>query len=229
MIGGSVSQPRFLRSLSARLLMLTVIFVMVSEVLIFLPSVARFRLNYLQEKLSDGRLAMLALQAMPDNSVTSSLAHDILEHVGAYRIVLHQPKASLMLPPGDSPPIDATYNLEDAGFMTLIGDAMFVLGEQKNRILRVLDRAPDDRNLVVEVILDEAPMRLTMWEYGSRIVELSIFISLITAALLYLALQWLLVAPLRRLTASMMAFRAAPEDESRAVVPSRRADELGLA
>ena len=83
MIGGSVSQPRFLRSLSARLLMLTVIFVMVSEVLIFLPSVARFRLNYLQEKLSDGRLAMLALQAMPDNSVSSSLAHDILEHVGA--------------------------------------------------------------------------------------------------------------------------------------------------
>jgi signal transduction histidine kinase len=229
MIGGNVSQPPFLRSLSARLLMLTVIFVMVSEVLIFVPSVARFRLNYLQEKLSDGRLAMLALQAIPDDTVSSSLSHEILEHVGAYRIVLHQPKASLMLPPGDSPPIDATYNLEDAGFMTLIGDAMFVLGERKNRILRVLDRAPDDRNLVVEVILDEAPMRLTMWEYGSRIVELSIFISLITAALLYLALQWLLVAPLRRLTASMMAFRAAPEDESRAVVPSSRADELGLA
>src|SRR3984893_646838 len=189
MIGGSVSQPRFLRSLSARLLMLTVIFVMVSEVLIFLPSVARFRLNYLQEKLSDGRLAMLALQAMPDNSVSSSLAHDILEHVGAYRIVLHQPKASLMLPPGDSPPIDATFNLEGSGFGGLIGDAMMALGAKKNRILRVLDRAFDDRNLVIEVIIEEAPMRLAMWKYGSRILELSIFISLITAALLYLALQ----------------------------------------
>jgi signal transduction histidine kinase len=229
MIGGSVSQPRFLRSLSARLLMLTVIFVMVSEVLIFLPSVARFRLNYLQEKLSDGRLAMLALQAMPDNSVSSSLAHDILEHVGAYRIVLHQPKASLMLPPGDSPPIDATFNLEGSGFGGLIGDAMMALGAKKNRILRVLDRAFDDRNLVIEVIIEEAPMRLAMWKYGSRILELSIFISLITAALLYLALQWLVVAPLRRLTASMMAFRADPEDESRAIVPSSRADELGLA
>src|SRR5260370_42557655 len=107
---------------------------------------------------------MRALQATPRDSVSSSPSPETLEHVGAYRIVLHQPKASLMLPPGDSPPIDATYNLEDAGFMTLIGDAMFVLGEQKNRILRVLDRAPDDRNLVVEVILDEAPMRLTMWE-----------------------------------------------------------------
>src|SRR5229473_922883 len=103
MIGGNVSQPPFLRSLSARLLMLTVIFVMVSEVLIFVPS--------------DGRLAMLALQAIPDNAVSSSLSHEILEHVGAYRIVLHQPKASLMLPPGDSPPINGTYNLEDAGFV----------------------------------------------------------------------------------------------------------------
>src|SRR6266851_1946394 len=129
MIGGNVSQPPFLRSLSARLLMLTVIFFMISEVLIFVPSVARFRLNYLQEKLSDGRLAMLALQAMPDNAVSSSLSHEILEHVGAYRIVLHQPKASLMLPPGDSPPINGTYNLEDAGFVGLIRDAMMALGE----------------------------------------------------------------------------------------------------
>jgi signal transduction histidine kinase len=106
---------------------------------------------------------------------------------------------------------------------------MMALGEKKNRILRVLDRSLEDRNLVVEVIIDETPMRRAMWEYGSRILELSIVISLITAALLYLALQWLVVAPLRRLTASMMAFRAAPEDESRAIAPSTRADELGLA
>jgi signal transduction histidine kinase len=229
MIGANLWQPPFLRSLSARLLMLTVIFVMVSEVLIFMPSVARFRLAYLEQKLSDGRLAMLALQAIPDNSLSSSLGHEILEEVGAYRIVLHKPKASLMLPPGDSPPISVTFNLEDAGFVQLIRDAMMALGEKKNRILRVLDRSPEDRNVVVEVIIDEAPMRLAMWEYGSRILELSIVISLITAALLYLALQWLLVAPLRRLTASMITFRADPEDESRAIAPSSRADELGLA
>ena len=68
-----------------------------------------------------------------------------------------------------------------------------------------------------------------MWDVRRRVLELSIVISLITAALLYLALQWLLVSPLRRLTASMVAFRADPEDASRDVAPSDRADEIGLA
>src|SRR5207302_2721453 len=49
--------PQILRSLSARLLVLTMFFVMVSEVMIFAPSVARFRISYLQNKIDDGHLA----------------------------------------------------------------------------------------------------------------------------------------------------------------------------
>ena len=54
-----------------------------------------------------------------------------------------------------------------------------------------------------------------MWDFGVRILELSIVLSLITAALVYLSLQWLLVRPMRRITASMIAFREDPEDASR--------------
>ncbi len=50
-----------------------------------------------------------------------------------------------------------------------------------------------------------------------------------TAALVYLSLQWLLVRPMRRMTASMTRFREDPEDASRMIVPSGRADEIGLA
>ena len=60
-----------------------------------------------------------------------------------------------------------------------------------------------------------------MWDFGVRILELSIVISLITAALVYLSLQWLLVRPMRRLTASMMAFREDPEDAARMIVAER--------
>jgi signal transduction histidine kinase len=224
-----VSLPPFLRGLSARLLVLTVIFVMVSEVLIFVPSVARFRLNYLQEKISDAHLAILALEATPDNMVSEPLARELLGHVGAYGIVLHKPSATLMLDAGGAPRIDATFDLRDAGVMRLIADALMTLEQRRNRILRVLDLSPKDPHIVVEVIIDEAPMRAAMVTYGSHILELSIVISLITAALLYLALQWLLLAPLRRLTQSVVAFRADPEDESRAILPSRRGDEIGLA
>ena len=55
------------------------------------------------------------------------------------------------------------------------------------------------------MLLDEAPLRAEMWDFGIRILELSLVISLITAALVYLSLHWLLVRPMRRITASMIA------------------------
>jgi signal transduction histidine kinase len=68
-----------------------------------------------------------------------------------------------------------------------------------------------------------------MWNFGVRILELSIVISLITAALVYLSLQLLLVRPMRRITASMTLFRQDPEDASRRIAPSGRHDEIGRA
>jgi signal transduction histidine kinase len=221
--------PAFIRGLSARLLLLTVLFVMVSEVLIFMPSLARFRLSYLEEKIADAHLAILALEATPDNMVSDALARELLAHVGAYGIVLHKPAATLMLDAGGAPRIDATFDLRDAGVMRPIAEAVMALEQRHNRILRVLDVSPKDPHILVEVIIDEAPMRAAMLTYTGHVLELSVLISLVTAAMLYLALQWLLVAPLKRLTQSMVSFRADPEDETRAIRPSPRADEIGLA
>jgi len=98
-----------------------------------------------------------------------------------------------------------------------------------NRVLRVLGPSTSDRAETVEVLLDEAPLRSELWDFGIRILELSVVISLVTAALVYLSLQWLLVRPMRRITASMMNFREDPEDASRMISASRRKDEIGVA
>jgi hypothetical protein len=50
-------------SLSGRFLILTVIFVMLAEVFIFVPSVARFREDYLLARLERAQIASLALLA----------------------------------------------------------------------------------------------------------------------------------------------------------------------
>jgi len=47
--------------------------------------------------------------------------------------------------------------------------------------------------------------------------------------LVYLALHYLLVRPMRRITANMMAFHADPENPSRIIAPSDRTDEVGVA
>ncbi len=218
------------RGVSARLLALTVAFVMASEVVIFLPSLSRFRLDYLVNRIDAAHLAIFALEATPDNMVSQQLADAILAHVGAHGIVVHRPNNTTLMLDSENPPhIDATYDLRRGGVVMPLIDALMTLGRSGDRVLRVLDAAPKDPHVVVEVLLDERPLRRAMWAFAVRVFGVSLLISVITASLLYVGLRWLLVTPLRRLIASMMAFRDNPEDAARVIVPTARSDELGLA
>jgi hypothetical protein len=68
-----------------------------------------------------------------------------------------------------------------------------------------------------------------MLRYSVDILLLSLLISAITAALVYLALHYMFVRPMRRVTANMIAFRADPENSDRVIAPSARLDEIGTA
>ncbi len=223
------SLPPLLKGLSARLLVLTVFFVMLSEVAIYVPSVARFRLVYLQEKLAAGELASLALEATPDHMVSEELRRKLLAQVGARGVVLVRDATHALVLSEDMPAeIDASFDLSAPTPMPLIRDAFETL-RAGPRVIRVMAPARGDPAISIEVILDEAPMRAAMFDYSGRIMALSIVISLITASLVFLSLQLLMVRPMRRITESMMAFHAAPEDVSKDIAPSRRGDEIGMA
>lgn len=59
----SPQMPTLARSLSARLLIFTIAFVMLAEVLIYAPSIARYRQTWLEERIASAHLATLALEA----------------------------------------------------------------------------------------------------------------------------------------------------------------------
>jgi signal transduction histidine kinase len=219
-----------LRSLSARLLVLTVFFVMVGEVLIFVPSVARFRMTYFENRIASGELATLALAASPTGHLDRALVEKLLARVGAHGVILHRADGMVLMLDRPTPPkSNITIDLTHPSMLAAIRGSLMALSRSDNRILRVLGPSPANSNETVEVLLDEAPLRAEMWGFGVRILELSIVISLVAAALVYLSLQWLLVRPMRRLTASMIEFRADPEDASRMIAASRRKDEIGVA
>jgi signal transduction histidine kinase len=220
---------RFATGLSARLLVLTAVFVMVSEVLIFVPSVARDRLAYLEDRIDAARLAVFALEATPDNNVSRALADQLLANVGAHGIAVHEEDATLMIDPEMPPTPDATFDLRGVGMFELIRDAVMALPRTDDRILRVMDVSPKEPGVTVEVLLDEKPLRAEMWAFGRQLFGVSLVISLITAALVYVSLQWLLVAPMRRLTQGMIKFREDPADATRVIKPANRRDELGQA
>ncbi len=230
MLGKSKTPPAFAFGLSARLLLLTIGFVMLAEVLIYTPSIGRFRAVYLEERLAAGHLAILALEATPDHMVSQELTIELLKHVEAYTVALTKPgPVKLMLM--DMPPehLDASFDLRGAGFFVLIRDAFAALLAKPGRVIRVVGVSSKDPNILVEVVLNEGPMRDEMFAFSQRILALSLVISLFTAALVFLSLHWMMVRPMRHITASMSAFRKDPEDASRVVRPSNRRDEIGFA
>ncbi len=223
-------RPRFLHSLSFRLLLLTVFFVMLAEFLIWTPSVARYRKVYLEEYIARAHLSMLAIESMPERKVEKDLEEALLFHTEAYGIVVKKPDRRMLMVSRDMPPkIDLTVDMHVDSFMGFIRDAFSTLSQNKNRILRVLGPSPKDPKVMIEVLIDEWPMRDAMLDYSGRILNLSIGISLFTACLVYLSLQWLMVRPMRRITENMALFRAQPEDSARVIPPSRRTDEVGIA
>ena len=224
--------PNFGWGLSARLLALTVCFVMVSEILIYAPSIARFRDDWLEDRLGTAYLAILALEATPDYMIDPELEIKLLDNAGARLIALRTPDGKNLLMRGSTPAniiIGREIDLSDQMPTTLIKDAFETLWVGGNRLLRVRGQIPQAGDAWLDVVLDEAPLRRAMIAYSWRILGLSIVISLVTAALIFGALQWLLIRPMRNLTQRMVDFRVNPEDMSRDDAAARRQDEIGVA
>lgn len=217
-------------SLSAKLLALTILFVLLAEVLVYTPSIARFRLSYLEEKLAAAHIAALSVEAAPDFMVTRALQAKLLAYAGAHAIDLVQPDARVYMLSSTMPPrVDAVLDLRAGSNWSLTTDALMALVRGEARVIRVIDRSPKDRALRIEVTMDERPMIDAMREFTRSFLAVSVAISLIAGGLLFVALNGLLVRPMRRLTASMVAFGRAPDAAPAVPADRGRRDEIGVA
>ncbi len=216
--------------LSTRLLILTAVFVMLAEVLIYLPSIARYRQVYLENVLSDAHLATLALDAAPDNMVSPELSRRLLSHARALAIVQRRADGSRHLMTAGMPPrVTKRTSLGNPDFLLLVWDAIDTLAAGGERVLRVVGPSPRDPATALEVLISDAALRRGMLEYSQRILILSLIISFFTATLVFLTLHWLIVRPVQRLTDNMVRFSDDPTDEARMLKPAGRRDEIGLA
>ena len=125
--------------------------------------------------------------------------------------------------------IDAHYDLRGASWLTLIADALKVFIAPDNRVIRVVGQPGFEADEFIEVVMEEAPLKAATVRYGLDILGLSILISMITAALVYLSLDALLVKPMTKLTRNIVRFSERPEDPTRIITPSSRRDEIGTA
>ena len=223
-------KPRIFRSLSAKLLALTIAFVLLGEVLIFLPSIANFRIQWLKGRVAQAEIAALAAEAAPDRLLSDDLRSEILKGAGVLVVSLTRgDMRQLMLRSTEDHMIDASYDLREIRWISAVADAFAVMTSREDRVIGVVDKPPNLSGDVIEVALYEAPLRQAMIGYAVNILILSVILSVIVAGLVFAALNSVLLRPIKRLTRNMVAFRENPEDRSRIMMPSGRGDEIGLA
>ena len=202
----------FARSLSGRLLSLTIVIVMVTEVFVFLPSVARFRQDFLLERLQMAQIASLALLAADDAMVEEALEAELLANAEVSSIVLRRDRArQLVLSAPAGARVAATYDLRSATASSLIGDALAALVRTEARMIRVIGQPVLNAGETIEITLAETALRDAMWIFARNILLLSLIISTITGLLVFVICRRLIVTPIEGVVADMVAFQADPE------------------
>lgn len=226
--------------LSGKLLLITVAFLMIAELLIFLPSIAKFRIDWLNDRLTASYVSALAADTAADGNIPPSLRGELLRTALVRAVAIRRGgRRRLVLPPVMALNINETFDLRPALDTSLrarfwtsldhIGDALEVFFTNNDRTLRIIGLLGPRRDDIIEVVLPEEPLKRAMRDNVSNLFGLSILISLLLAALVYLALAGFIVRPLTRLTRNMVHFSQRPEDPDRIIEPSGRTDEVGTA
>jgi signal transduction histidine kinase len=163
--------------------------------------------------------------------VPESLAKQILNSIGARAVAIKMGTQRRMLAASNVPStITQDIDMRDVKWWRAITSAFDTLLFCKpGDVMRLVGPAPMVNGQFLEIVLDEAPLCRAMYTFSVNILLLSLLISGITAMLVFLALHYMLVRPMGRITGNMVAFRADPENPARIITESGRGDELGMA
>lgn len=224
---------RFRRSLSSKLLALTVLFVFVAEIVVLIPSVARQRLDWLHARLESAYLVGLALDAPGGEMISPEVAAQLfatanilgvtLDREGA-RVLVMTPKLS-----AEQARVMRFVNLNEDMPQQQAVDAWGTVFSRGDHSIRVVGKPRYAAGGQVDMFVSQAALRGDLLTFARNVLLLSLIISSLTAALVYWSLDRMIVKPVRRLTKNMMAFEENPEDEAMLLTAGRRHDEIGVA
>jgi signal transduction histidine kinase len=221
-------QPLRRLGLSGKLLLLTIPLVMIAGLLIYVPAIANFRMNRLNDRLAAANTAALVLDAAPSGMVPDSLARQILNSIGAHAVAIKMGQQRRLLASADLPAaIDHDVDMRTMTAWSAIVDSFETMLETGNQAIRVVGPAPGGAQFI-ETVIDEAPLRASMYRFSRNLLLVSLGIAMLTAGLVYVALHFLFVRPMRHLTANLVGFHENPESSARIFVPSQRSDEIGV-
>src|SRR5712691_9071322 len=132
-------RPKPLRrlGLSGKLLLLTIPLVMIALMLIYVPAIANFRMNRLNDRLAAANTAALVLDAAPSGMVPESLAREILTSIGARAVAIKMGQQRRLLASAGLPPtIDHDVDMRTVTKWSAIVDSFETMLESGNQAIR---------------------------------------------------------------------------------------------
>lgn len=215
------------RSLSTKLIFLTIFFVMLAEILIFVPSVANFRMRWLEDRLNTAAVAAVVLANSTD--LSRVMQDDVLMATGAKALVLREQGVSRLLAVESMPPeVDRHIDLQNTNAVQAIVDAFDTMFSGGARTIRVTGPVGHS-DKQVEIILSDESLHEALFTYARNVFLISLLISVFTAGLVFYAIRRMMITPIRHMTRNMLDFSANPENPAGIMITSHRDDEIGVA
>ena len=224
MIDGFIS-----RRLSAKLLLLTIGFVMLAEMVIFVPSAAIERQDWLTERAQQAGLLAQALTGVPDYEASEVLTRQFMQDTD---VMLMSAKrdgmTELMLgaPPDIAKDIINIDLRDPPRFPSLLNPFRDIFSNGEEALL-VTANSPVPGQDYLELLIPRSALRLELVDYLKRIFWLSLIIAIITGSLIYLSMSALIIRPVKQLADDMTAFRENPERRRAVRGAPKRKDEIG--
>jgi signal transduction histidine kinase len=219
--------PRF--GLSTRVLLLVVAFVMVTEIIVYVPILANFRDNWLRRRLSAAYTATLVLEAAPRSMVPEALTQQLLKNVKVRIIVLNAQGTRRIVAAANLPrEVDEFYDLRHTNFIDALAATFRTYIAPADRVVTILGDAPTPGD-AIEVTMDEALLTAHLRQFSKRILLISLTIAVIVASLAVFSINLMVLRPVRRLTSNLIEFGADPENAANIIVPSGHGHEIGRA
>ncbi len=169
-VSGTEEQPMEKRAhsrhgawgLSGKLLLLTIPLVMIAGMLIYVPAIANFRMNRLNDRLAAANTAALVLEASPYGMVPDSLARQILSSIGAHAVAIKMGQQRRLLASADLPSsVDQDVDMRSMTAWSAIVGSFQTMLETHDQTIRVIGPAPSAGEFI-ETVVDEAPLRAAM-------------------------------------------------------------------
>ncbi len=216
------------RRLSGKLLLMTIGFVMLAELVIFIPSATTFRQDWLSDRAQQAGLLAQALTGVPDYEASEILTQQFMNDTDVVMMSAKRDGMSefMLGQPPESSDIEVI-DLREKRRLPLFRDALRAFFGNADGNLRVMTASPVAGQDALELIIPKEELQWAMRDYAKRIAVLSLAIALITGLLIYLAMLFMIIRPIEKLASGLADFRENPEMRRSNLPPSSRKDEIG--